>query len=536
MTMKSKTVDRKNKGISRRKFIQTIGVGSLGLSGLRFNFSEAWAAGPAKFVWAIPSEFQSMDPHIIYDVTTENLRLNLYDHLCRYLDNPPKIHPWLAESYSVSEDGLKWTFKLRKGAKFHTGDEVTGEAVKYSMERLLGLGKGASALFKPIVDPAGINVKDRYTIEFNLREPYAPFLSIMPTFSVVNPKVLEGKPGPWGSEWLSQNDAGSGAYVLEKYSPGTGWTAKRFKDHWMGWKENYVEEIEFRVVHETASRVMALMKGDIQACDGYLPADQIEKLERDPNVNVYKDQSMRIFLIRMHNQRPPFNDVHVRRAISYAFDYDAFIKDVLKGRVARNPGPIPNNMWGAPKDLKGYTFDLKKAKEELRKASVKIDRPLNIHPMTGYAQTDDAALILQAGLQQLGIKVNIVRETWPTLSGKAKDINTSPDMWIHWVSTYYADPENWVGEMYSLSRWGAWKASAWYKNPEVDSLLKRARTVADIETRRKLYEQASHLIVNDAADIWIYNTKWHGPFRKNVRGIRFCPIGDGQECRWIHLE
>ncbi|MEJ2166559.1 MAG: ABC transporter substrate-binding protein [Desulfobacterales bacterium] len=447
------------------------------------------------------------------------------------------MHPWLAESYRVSDDELKWTFNLRKGAKFHNGDEVTAEAVKYSMERLLALGKGASALFKPIVDPSGVVAKDRYTVEFNLREPYSPFLSIMPTFCIVNPKMVEGKPGPWGSEWLTENDAGSGAYVLETYSPGTGWTAKRFKDHWMGWQDNPkpVDEIEFRTVHETASRVMALQKGDIDGCDGYLPVDQIEKLEKDPNIKVYAEQSMRIFLIRMHNQRPPFNDVHVRRAISYAFDYDSFINQILKGRVARNPGPIPNTMWGAPKDLKGYTYDLEKAKAELAKASVKIDRPLNIHPMTGYAQTDDAALILQVGLRQIGIQLNIVRETWPTLSAKAKDMNTSPDMWIHWVSTYYADPENWIGEMYSSSRWGAWKASSWYKNPKVDDLLKQARTISNLEERKKLYEEADRIVVADAADIWIYNTMWYGPYRRSVKGLRFCPIGNGQECRWISL-
>jgi ABC-type transport system substrate-binding protein len=531
--------DRKSvgmsKGISRRTFLKAMGLGSMVLPGLHFSVIPSWSAGTSRFIQGWPAELQTMDPHAKYDVTTEPIRLNLYDHLYRYLDNPPKIHPWLAESYSASQDGRKWTFNLRKGAKFHNGDEVTAEAVKYSMERLLALGKGPSALFEPVVDPAGIKIKSPYSIEFNLRESYAPFLSIVPTFCIVNPKVLEGKPGPWGSEWLAQNDAGSGAYVLESYAPGTGFKARRFKDHWMGWKSNFAEEIEVRTIHETASRVMALMKGDIDAGDGYLPTDQIEKLEKDPNIKVYEEQSMRICLIRMHNQRPPFNDVHVRRAISCAFDYDAFINDILKGRVARNMGPIPNNMWGAPKDLKGYTFDLQRAKEELKKAKVKIDRPLTINPMTGFSQTDDVALILQAGLQELGVKLNIVRETWPTLSGKAKDINTAPDMWIHWISTYYADPENWIGEMYSSSRWGAWKASSWYKNPEVDTLLKQARTTADVEVRRKLYEKASHLVVNDAPDVWIYNTKWYGAFRKNIKGLRFCPVGDGTEFRWISL-
>jgi peptide/nickel transport system substrate-binding protein len=523
------------KGISRRDFIKTVGVGSLALSGLHLHPLRAWAAESPRFIWGGPSEFQSMDPHAIYDVTSENLRLNLYDHLYRYLDNPPKIHPWLAESYTVSDDELTWTFKLREGAKFHNGDEVTAEAVKYSMDRLLALGKGASALFKPVIDAEGVKPLDRYTVAFELKEPYAPFLSIMPTFCVVNPKVVEGKAGPWGSEWLSQNEAGSGAYVLEGYTPGVGWKGKRFKDHWMGWEGKHVDRIEFRTIHETASRVMALMKGDIHGCDGYLPVEQIAKLEDAQDIDVYEEQSMRIFLIRMHNQRPPFDDVHVRRAISYAFDYDSFNNEILKGRVARNPGPIPNNMWGSPDDLKGYAFDLEKAKAELAKARVKVDRPLNIHPMTGYSQTDDAALILQAGLRQIGIEVNIIRETWPTLSGKAKDMDTSPDMWIHWVSTYYADPENWIGEMYSSSRWGAWKASSWYKNPKVDDLLARARTVSDRSVREKLYEEASRIVVDDAADIWVYNTKWYGPYRKSVKDLRFCPVGNGQECRWIHL-
>jgi len=89
--------------------------------------------------------------------------------------------------------------------------------------------------------------------------------------------------------------------------------------------------------------------------------------------------------------------------------------------------------------------------------------------------------------------------------------------------------------MYSSSRWGAWKASSWYKNPEVDTLLKQARDTANIEARRTLYEKASHMVVNDAADVWIYNTKWYGAYRKNAKGLRFCPVGDGTEFRWISL-
>jgi len=501
-------------------------------------FPVAFANAGERLIWGRGSEFGNIDPHVVYDAGRISNRLNLYDGLYRWEDNPPKLFPWLAERYEVSDDGLKWTFKLRKGARFHDGSEVTAEAIQYSIERVLALGQGAAPLFSRVIEKGSTRVVDKYTVEFNLTKPYSPFLSMIPELHIVNPKMCKAheKANDWGSAWLASHEAGSGSYRLSHYDPAIGFTMVRFKDHFLGWKGKYIEEAEFRTVHETASRVLALMKGEIHASDGYLPAEQVEKLERNPDVNVFKEPSMRTYLIRMNNQRPPLNDVHVRRAISYAFDYDGFISKVLKGRVTRNPGPIPFNLWGAPKDLKGYEYNLDKAREELAKASVKVDRPLEIHPLVGYAQTKEAALVLQSGLAQLGISLRIIEETWPTLVGKVKKMETTPDMWTHWISTYYPDPNNWIGESYNSAGWGTWKASCWYKNPKVDELLNRALERADLDERRKLYEKASHLLVEDAADIWIYNTDWYGPLRKNFHGLRFCPVGNGQECRWMYRD
>ncbi|RMF92504.1 MAG: ABC transporter substrate-binding protein, partial [Nitrospinota bacterium] len=355
----------------------------------------------------------------MFDVGRVAYRLNLYDSLYRWEDNPPKLYPWLAEHFAVSDDGRRWTFTLRKGAKFHDGSEVTAEAVRYSMERLLALGKGASSLFKPIIEPGSTKVVDRYRVEFNLRRPQATFLATIHSFYIVNPAVLQAheEGGDWGSKWLSSHDAGSGSYQLENYDLAVGFTGTRFQDHWMGWKGQHVDRVEFRTMREVSSRVLALIKGDIHATDGYLPADQVDKLRKAPGVKIIEEESMRIFVILINNQRPPLNDVHVRRAISYAFDYDGFNQQIMKGRVTRNPGPIPNNMWGAPKDLEGYRYDLKKAEEELRQAKVKIDRPLEIHPLAGYPVTEQAAVVLQSGLRKLGIELKIIPETWPTLVG-----------------------------------------------------------------------------------------------------------------------
>jgi len=141
----------------------------------------------------------------------KNLRLNLYDHLYRYLDNPPKIQPWLAET-TASPMRTEMHLHPSKGAKFHTGDEVTAEAVKLQHGKALALGKGSSALFKPILDPGGISVKSRYVIEFNLRK-LCPLPLHYATFCIVNPKVVEGRQVPGGVSGLPQTMAGSGSYI-----------------------------------------------------------------------------------------------------------------------------------------------------------------------------------------------------------------------------------------------------------------------------------------------------------------------------------
>jgi peptide/nickel transport system substrate-binding protein len=121
------------------------------------------AAAQTRFVFANESPYDTMDPHAAFDVGRVAVRLNLYDGLYRWLDNPPKLEPWLAESHTVSQDGLTYTFKLRKGAKFHDGTEITAEDVRYSAERILAMKKGAAALISGMLAPGGTKALDKYT-------------------------------------------------------------------------------------------------------------------------------------------------------------------------------------------------------------------------------------------------------------------------------------------------------------------------------------------------------------------------------------
>ena len=132
----------------------------------------------------------------------------------------------------------------------------------------------------------------------------------------------------------------------------------RFPEHFIKeWGKKPIDEIEFRGIIEANSRVLGLIKGDFHGVDGYMPQDQIKRLRESPNVYIAEAESMRIFYAIIHNGRKPLNDINLRLALSYAFDYDGMNVSILSNSVARNPTPLPNNIWGAPKGVAGYTYD-----------------------------------------------------------------------------------------------------------------------------------------------------------------------------------
>jgi peptide/nickel transport system substrate-binding protein len=493
-------------------------------------------------VWgdALP---KNLDPHDPYDVPAALVQLNVYDNLYRYQGNPPQLQPWLAESHTVTRDGRTWEFKLRKGVKFHDGSELSADDVVWSVKRIVGLNKAAAGPLKAAkID--SVTAVDKHTVRFVLEKPYAPFLSIIPVATIVNRRVVEPhvKDNDWGNAWLSSNGAGSGAYIPDpaSYIPEKALDYKRNASHFMGWGHNQkpIDLIRIRPVAETTTRVLALMKGEIDAGDSYLPTDQVERLSKVKDVVVHRNESMRIFIIRMNNTKPPFNNLNFRRCMSHAFNYDAFIGVILKNYAERNPAPIPKNLWGYPQGVKGYDFDLAKAKSECDKAKAAgapVDRELQLHIQTGLDQTTQAAQLYQSDVKKIGLNMKVVPNTWPNLTASTARPDTTPDMWIHWVSAYFIDPENWIGTMYDSQFHETWKASSWYKNDKVDELLRAARANPNREERTKVYQQAARQVVEDAADIWVYNTVELRGMRARVKGFKFSPVGSGSELRWMSL-
>lgn len=491
--------------------------------------------------WAetTPSTF---DPHQARSQSDAYGKLNLYDTLYHYVGNPPKLEPQLATGYTVSDDGLIWEFALREGVKFHDGSELTADDVVYSFRRLLALNKAPAAAFSPILKPESVTAEGLHKVRFVLDKPYGPFLAAIPLVGIVNSDLVKQheKDGDWGAAWLATNDAGSGPYIADSeafvsYQKGRfDW----FPEYFMGWRDNPIKRVNLTSVKEQSTLILALIKGEVDATDTRISADGVERLKREKGVKVSEDESMRLFQITMHTQRPPLDNVHFRRALSYAFNYEGFIVGLRKGTVVRNPGPLPNNIWGYPKDLEGYTYDLEKAKAELelaKKDGADISRELTIYAIGNTRDSVLAAQLFQSDLKKIGVNLKVENALFPNLASMMRKKDTTPDMWTHWVSTYFVDPENWVGQEYDSQFHGTWKASAWYKNPEVDRLLGEARTTLDQEKRDELYQEVTRMITADAPAIWIYNSVEYRGLRDRVKGYVFSPVGGGAEFRNMSL-
>lgn len=534
---------KKSSGISRRTFIKKAGGGAAALafggilSPRRASAKLVGNVPASKFIYSWEESLMNLDPHVAAHVPPYCYKLNMYGELYRYQDTPPKLIPWIAEGYEASPDGQKWTLRLKKGLKFHDGNEITAEDVRFSTERVIQMGKAVAANFKPIMKKDAVKVIDQYTCQFNLDKPIGFFIALLPLLSIVNSKLLRqhDKSGDYGAAWLANNEAGSGAYKLKTWDPAKGFTAEQWPGWMHGWAGKHFKEIEVNMIVEMASRVAALMNGDIHATDPYLPPDQIDRLKKHPNTQVMTVETLKTFFMRLNTIRPPTSNLHFRKALSYAFLYKEFIEKAMVNYVFPSlGGPIPNNLWGWPKDLKIYETDMEKAKQELAIAKKELkpeefNRPVTIKANKGDTPSKIAALYLQSQASELGLKMNVQEETFPVLAAAAVDPKTTHDIWVHHMSAYYLDPDNWIGKTYSKLYHGSFFGSTFYYNEKVEALLEKGRTSVDRETRQRAYEEACRLIMADVPDIWVCNEKANGAFTSDVQGWRCCDVGMGQE-------
>jgi peptide/nickel transport system substrate-binding protein len=476
-------------------------------------------------VFAGRQEVPTIDPSVKYDWSIRMMQQSLYDALAKYVGNPPEIVPWLAERWESSPDAKTWTFHLVKNAKFHNGDPVNAEAVRFSFARTLKLNQGPAWMLSDFLKEDGIKVVDEHTIRFSLTQPYAAFLSFIPWWYVMNGKqVLANQQGDdLGQKWLTSNAAGSGPFRIKRWEQGVLYEIEAVDNYWKGWpSKDHVGGVILKIVREASAQRAGLIRGEFDITEG-LTADDYDQVAKMPGIVVPNYPGMTTFGLKMNTQNGPTKDANLRKAIAYAFDYDALLK-IYNGNAVLETSPFPKATRGHV-DVPGiYRQDFGKAKEFLAKsqyASGGVE--LEYVYVQGLEEERKMGLVLLDNLQRLGIKLKIVPLTWPNMVARGAKVETSPDLMAVFATPVSTDPDA-VAYQYHKNSWGKYYGSSFYTSDEVWKLIERARTLSKWEERAPLYAEIQKKIVADAPEVFgmLANRRWG--MRDHVKGFVFSPV------------
>lgn len=521
--------------MSRREFLRAAGLAgaALGMGSAEIRHlvrTGQVLAAPAldTLVIAQDTKVQTFDPQIVYDNTVRITR-GVYETLVSLRGSTAEIVPKLATSWAATPDARQWTFKLRPGVRFHDGTELTSEAVKVSIERLIKINRGFAYAIKPVV--AGIATPDPLTVRFDLTGPDAAFLAKLASISgglIVSPKALREHAGgdDLAQAWLKEHAVGTGPYLLESWDKGQQQvTLRQFPEYWGGWQGSHFKRIIFKIVSEASTQRLMIEKGEADVATIVAP-DLIDALAKQPGITVTESPTMRIFYIAMHCQREPLKDVKIRQALSYAFDYAGAKQAIFNDKLAPLNGPLPDNDPAHRTTAKPYHLDMAKARQVLSESS----RPnggftLSCFLFQGDPTFRKAAEILQAHLKDLNIQVTIQELASPVLLEKAGKPETAPDLLP--VRNYpdYADSSSMILGTFGKDSWGTagWNFS-FYANDRVERFLKTANEITEKTRRLQLFREAQQIIVAEAPAIFIGTLLNRVPMRSNVAGYQYNPL------------
>jgi peptide/nickel transport system substrate-binding protein len=462
-----------------------------------------------------------------YDWSTRMVQQAVYDALVKYEDNPPKVVPWLAKSWDTSSDGLTWTFHLVDNAKFHNGDPLDAEAVRYSFERALKLNKGVAWMLSDHLDPTGVAAVDPKTVQFKLKSAYPGFLSFLPMWFVVNPKQVTANivDNDYGQKYLTDNDAGSGPFRIKRWDGQAAMVFSAVDDYWNGWPMDAADRpagVIYRVIREPAPRKAALQRGEVDLVTEMTP-DDYDQIAKLPGMVVPSFTGMTPFTIQLNTQKGPTKDINFRKALAYAFDYEALLQ--IENNAAKlMDSPFPNAMTGhiAIPGIPRRNLDLAKqylAKSDHADGNVEIEYAY----VAGLEVERRIGLALLDSLQPLNIKVNVVAQPWPTLVARGAKAETSPDSVAVYVTPVSTDPDV-IAAQYTSSAEGNFWGMHHLKDPDLDKLVAQARLETDTDKRMAMYGDIQKLIVSDQPAIFgmLEDRKW--AMHDYVKGFSFCPV------------
>ncbi|MDO5531575.1 ABC transporter substrate-binding protein [Sutterella sp.] len=493
----------------------------------------ALAAQPRVLTAAVPSNFSTLDTFDAMDNLSRAISRSIYEGLYTFDRNLQPV-PQLADSYTVSKDGLVYDFKLKEGVKFHDGTEFDAAAVVMNFERGMNPeSKLSRRNFFKFVDK--VEATGRYSVRFTLKTATAGFIQRLSngTASMICPSLIKRAT----SKQVTAHEAcGTGPYVLKRFTPSDELYAEKFKDYRVKGLPKF-DAIRWVAVAENSTRAAMLQTGEAQFISP-VPSEQFRQLERDKRLTLISAPSVVTRFLSMNEMKKPFDDVRVRQAINYAINREALVKVAYNGFAEPSTGYMPPQLEGAV-SFGVHPYDPKKARELLKEAG--YPNGLTTTLWSGY--TDGKTLKTLQFLQQQLAAVGIRVTTKALESGERSQIYSLKDpaqskhalFLIGWTNS--AGEPDWAlrPQLDSRSVPPAFINESYYRNPKVDELLDRAIAETDKAKRVALYEEIQRIVNADSPWAPLVFEHVTAGTAKELRN--FFPMPDGSfgfyEAEWV---
>lgn len=458
------------------------------------------------------------DPRLARDTSAFRLKELVFNGLV-YVKPDYTPAPQLAESWE-NPDPQTWIFKLRKGVKFHNGQELKAEDVKYTFDTELDEKFAAPnrSFYTPIKK---VDVVDDYTVKFTLDSAYGPFLTYMDL--AILPKAVAEKQG----DQFGNSPVGTGPFKFVSWKRGDTIELEAFNDYFEGRPK--LDKVLLKIVPDNSARVVALESGDLDLVLSPLSPQDVTRMQGKAGFKVNRMPAAGYTYISLNTADPALSDVKVRQALSYLVNREQILSSIYKGIGQVAKGPIPPGMWAYSADLPSYDYDPTKAKSLLDDAGWKAGadgmrskdgKPLKLTLRTHTEDPDRRQVIevLQAEFTKAGIQAdtNVIDFATMLNDMTAGKYQVAVIGWLN-----LANPDRAMFRQFTIGGAGNYGK---YNNPDVDKLIKDARTTLDQAKAKDLYQTATRQIVQDAPYIFLQYQEYITIHKANLNGFVMNPV------------
>lgn len=485
---------------------------------------------------------EGFDPALYTSGTTFDASSRaLYNRLVEFEPGTTNVIPGLAKSWSVSDNGLEYTFNLRAGIKFHTTSyftptrDMNADDVIFSFERqrvkenpYFEVSGGTWEYFGGMSMPTlikAVEKVDDLTVKFVLNRPEAPMISNMGMdfASILSKEYADAMLKAGTPEMLNQQPVGTGPFKFVAYQKDAVIRYAAHEGYWRG--KAAIDNLIFAITTDNAVRYQKLKVGECNVMPYPNPAD-LDAMRADPNINVLEQEGLNVGYLAYNTTVAPFDNYKVRKALNMAINKQAILDAVFQGSGKAAKNPIPPTIWSYNNAIQDDPYDPVKAKAILQAEgalplkmkvwAMPVQRPYNPNARR-------MAELIQADFAKVGVEAEVVSYEWGEYLSRSRALDRDGAILLGWTGDN-GDPDNFLAVLLSCDAVEKSNRAQWCYKP-FDDLIKKAKVISDKAERTKLYEQAQVIFKEQAPWATIAHSVVYMPMGKNITGYKVDPFG-----------